>query len=161
MTEIIEELTKTYDIPPTDIIKSSNMKEISIVLPKERLKEVIQYLVRRTGYTHLITITAIDRGERIEVCYHLSNGAKIVTIRIYITDSEPSLPTITDISLGASFYEREVHDLFGVKFEGHSNLFPLLLPDNWPSEVHPLRKKWTHEKIQLRIDSIEGSLNGD
>jgi NADH:ubiquinone oxidoreductase subunit C len=153
MTEILEELKKTYDIPPTAISKSSPMKDLSIALPKEKLKEVMQHVVRQTEYTHLITITAIDRGEHIEVCYHLSNGPKVLTIRSYVTDGDPRLPTITDIAPGASLYEREVHDLFGVTFEAHPNLSPLLLPDNWPSEVHPLRKKWTREQIRLKIDT--------
>jgi len=161
MADIVEELMKAYGIPPADIVDSPIMKSISIVVSKERLKDIIQYLIRRTEYTHLITITAIDQGGGIEVCYHLSNGPKVATIRTHLTDNELRLPTITDISLGASLYEREVHDLFGVTFEGHSNLDPLFLPDNWPSEIRPFRKEWTLERIRSRVDDCESDLNGD
>jgi len=55
------------------------------------------------------------------------------------------IPTITDIIPGALLYEREIHDLFGVKFEGHPNLEPLILPDDWPADNYPLRKNRTQK----------------
>ena len=75
-----------------------------------------------------------------------------ITLRTKLTYSDLIIPTITDLSPGASLYEREIHDLFGVIFEGHPNLTPLLLPDNWPINVHPLRKEWTVEKIRSTVD---------
>ena len=56
-----------------------------------------------------------------------------------VPEGKPVAPTITDVIPGAVLYEREVHDLLGVEFEGHPDLSPLLLPDDWPREVHPLR----------------------
>ena len=59
-------------------------------------------------------------------------------------------PTITDIIPGALLYEREIHDLFGVKFEGHPNLEPLILPEDWPRDVHPMCKNKNDKEKGLK-----------
>ncbi|RLG90884.1 hydrogenase large subunit, partial [Candidatus Bathyarchaeota archaeon] len=68
---------------------------------------------------------------------------------------KPVVPTITDIIPGAVLYEREVHDLLGVAFEGHPDLSPLVLPEEWPERVYPLRKEYTLEKLRKLTESTE------
>ncbi|RLI62527.1 MAG: hydrogenase large subunit, partial [Candidatus Asgardarchaeum californiense] len=53
----------------------------------------------------------------------------------------PKISSITDIYPVADFYEREIMDLFGVEFEGHPKPRRFILPDNWPKNVYPLRKR--------------------
>jgi len=72
-------------------------------------------------------------------------------LKVEVPVKQPVLPTITPIVPGAILYEREVHELLGVVFSGHPNLSPLILPEDWPEGVYPLRKEWTHEEIKKKM----------
>ncbi len=112
--------------------------------------EVLLQQFRETG---LSTITGIDRGKTLELNYHFHVPNTMVTLRTEIPSSKPEIETLVDIFPAADLYEREVFDLFGVEFVGHPNLDRLLLPENWKSDMHPLRKNWesiSHRKIRKR-----------
>lgn len=110
---------------------------------RDGLKATLRHLVENLGFKHLSTITGLDLGEEVEVIYHLAKEGLVLSLRVRTPAESPVLPTITDIIPGAILYEREVHDLLGVEFEGHPGLSPLILPENWPSGVYPLRKRRT------------------
>jgi NADH:ubiquinone oxidoreductase subunit C len=94
---------------------------------------------KKNGFTHLSAVTgAKTNSNLIEILYHLDRAGTLVTIRVALPPTD-SISTITDIILGASLYEREIHDLFGVKFEGHPDLSRLILPDEWENGNFPLR----------------------
>jgi NADH-quinone oxidoreductase subunit C len=61
-------------------------------------------------------------------------------VRANILRATPEIPTISSIFAGADWHERETHDFFGIKFIGHPNLTPLLLPED--ADFHPLRKDY-------------------
>lgn len=89
------------------------------------------------------SITGVDwiKENQMEVIYDFSRydfDLCRVVIRTRIDREEPKLPTITPIYAGANWHERETHDFFGIKFEGHPNLIPLLLPED--ADFHPLLK---------------------
>jgi NADH:ubiquinone oxidoreductase subunit C len=123
------------------------------ISPKD-LKEVVKQLEKDEEFTHIITITGIDVGKDIELIYHLSFGRSVLSLRTMVPKSDLTLPSIIDILPGASIYEREVHDLLGVTFEGNPDLTPLLLPDKWPSDVHPLRREWPSDRLKRRLEDI-------
>jgi len=89
------------------------------------------------------TITGVDwikEGE-FEIIYDFSRydfEVCRVVIRTRVPRDNPQVPTITGIYAGANWHERETHDFFGIKFEGHPHLIPLLLPED--ADFHPLRK---------------------
>jgi NADH-quinone oxidoreductase subunit C len=93
------------------------------------------------GFSHLSAITGLEAEDGIELLYHLSSSRTILTLRVKIPFNDATAPTIMDIIPGATLYEREVYELLGVKFEGHKNLERLILPDSWPENKYPLRKK--------------------
>jgi membrane-bound hydrogenase subunit beta len=127
-------------------------RRIFILVDEKAFGKAIRYLTKKMGFTHVSTITGVDVGKEIEVIYHLNRGGKIeLSLKVRVTKDKPVLPTITDLIPGATLYEREVHDLLGVSFEGHPNLSPIILPEEWPPDVYPLRKEWTIEKVQKRI----------
>jgi NADH-quinone oxidoreductase subunit C len=64
-----------------------------------------------------------------------------VAVRARVPRSEPELPTISAVFPGADWHERETHDFFGIRFAGHPNLTPLLLPED--ADYHPLRKDFS------------------
>ncbi len=78
--------------------------------------------------------------EEMEVVYDFNHAASLcrVVIRTRIPRDTPELPTISAIYPGANWHERETHDFFGIRFTGHPNLEPLLLPED--ADFHPLLK---------------------
>ena len=93
----------------------------------------------------LDTITGVDwmaQGQ-MEVVYDYFHPAKAlrVVLRTRIPRDNPELPTIRKVFPGADWHERETHDLFGIRFLGHPNLTPFLLPED--ANYHPLRKDFT------------------
>ncbi len=118
---------------------------------KKDLRATVRRLVELEGYSHLSTITAVDAGSEIVVIYHIVNKEALLSLRVRVSEEDPVLPTIVDLIPGAALYEREVHDLFGINFEGNSDLSPILLPDGWPEGVYPLRKEWTSKRISRRL----------
>ncbi|MCK4474454.1 NADH-quinone oxidoreductase subunit C [Candidatus Bathyarchaeota archaeon] len=124
-------------------------RRIFVYIKKDALKDAVEYLVKDLKFTHLSTITGVDLGGGIEVLYHLAyEGAIELSLGLTVPKNNPSVPTVTDLIPGAVLYEREVHDLLGVNFEGHPDLSPLVLPEGWPQNVYPLRKE--HSLEQLR-----------
>ena len=127
-------------------------RRIFILINKKVFTKTIRYLTKKMGFSHVSTITGADVGKEIEVIYHLNRGGTIeLSLKIRVAKDKPVLPTITDLIHGATLYEREVHDILGVIFEGHPDLSPLILPEGWPSDVYPLRKEWTIKKIQKKV----------
>jgi NADH-quinone oxidoreductase subunit C len=97
------------------------------------------------GFTFFDWLTAVDQLDAEEdpgfdvVCHLWSvPGREHLLVRTRVPAAEPVLATATGVFAGASWHERETFEMFGVEFEGHPHLVPLLLPDGF--EGHPLRK---------------------
>jgi NADH:ubiquinone oxidoreductase subunit C len=114
-------------------------------------RKVIQWMKDNWDLQHVTTVTGVDKGETFEVIYHLYKYQGYRTypsVRAEIPRKKPKIETIVDILPSAIFYEREVHDLLGIVFENHPNLARLILPDDWPEGVYPLRKDWLPEGVE-------------
>ena len=97
---------------------------------------------QRLDFDYLRCLSAVDYVERIEVVYHLfslSRRHKAV-VKISLPPEAPRAPSVVPVWRGADWFEREAHDLFGVVFEGHPNLAPLLLYEGF--EGYPGRKSF-------------------
>ena len=112
-------------------------------VPLAKVKEVIKYLKDNYGMTHITTITVLDVDENIEVIYHLFSQGVTLNLRTFTPKANPVIDTVTDILPGAILYEREIQDLMGVKVQGHPDPRRLVLPDDWPEGVYPLRKEYS------------------
>jgi len=87
--------------------------------------------------------TGIDSEDCFEILYHFSNDETgcVVTIKAFIRDREnPSIESITPLIPGAEWIEREIHDILGIEIKNHPNMKRLILADDWPEGVYPLRK---------------------
>ncbi len=89
------------------------------------------------------SITGVDwiKEDQLEVVYDFSRydfDLCRVAVRVRIPRTDPHLPTITGVYTGANWHERETHDFFGIVFDGHPHLIPLLLPED--ADFHPLLK---------------------
>jgi len=146
--EIIEKLQQFLK---EDMLEASVPKDrrIFVSIKPEALKKIVGFLVNDLEFKHLSTITGSDLGEMLELIYHLAYKDSIeLSLRITIPESNPVVQTITDTIPGAVLYEREVHDMLGVVFEGHPDLSPLVLPEGWPRNVYPLRKEEKFEELR-------------
>ena len=80
---------------------------------------------------------------QIEVLYHFCEGAAIATLRVMVNYSNAVVPSICPVYPSATLYEREMIEMFGVEITGTPNTDKLVLPDDWPAGVYPLRKSFT------------------
>jgi NADH-quinone oxidoreductase subunit C len=121
--------------------------ELTLVIPKERIRQAAQ-MMKAAGYNFLEDVTCVDWNPmepRFQITYHiLSHGLKRrVRLQAFVDGSGAEIASITPIWPSANFYEREVFDLFGVRFGGHPNLRRIMMPDEWIG--HPLRKDYPVE----------------
>ena len=124
-------------------VKIPREHRIFVTVPLAQSKEVIKYLKENFGMTHITTITAIDVGDNIEVIYHLFSNGVSINLRTSAPKDNPVIDTITDVLPGAILYEREIQDLLGIKVKDHPDPRRLVLPEDWPEGVYPLRKDWS------------------
>jgi NADH-quinone oxidoreductase subunit C len=124
--------------------------EMSIYVQKEFIREACALLRDDPGcsFNYLSDVTCVDwypQEPRFEVIYHLLSIPKKerVRLKVRLTADSPVLESVTSVWPGANYFEREVFDLFGVRFTGHPYLRRLLMPENW--EGHPLRKDYPVE----------------
>ena len=104
--------------------------------------------VQAAGYNAFEDMTAVDwfpSEPRFQLSYHiLSHKFKErIRLRVMVSGTEPAVESITPVWPGANYYEREVFDLFGVRFEGHPNLRRIMMPEDWVG--YPLRKDYPVE----------------
>ena len=91
-----------------------------------------------------VIVTGIDAEDCFEVLYHFSYDQLgcVITVKAFIRDREnPAIESITPFLPGAEWIEREIHDILGIDFKNHPNLRRLILADDWPEGVYPLRKE--------------------
>lgn len=100
---------------------------------------------RELGFTFFDWLSGVDQTDAAEeagfdVVVHLWSlpAREHLLLRTRVPVGDPSLATVTDLFAGASWHERETYEMFGLTFDGHPHLVPLLLPDGF--EGHPLRK---------------------
>ena len=85
-------------------------------------------------------VSSINQEGIIEVLYHFCEGPAILTLRVRTSRAVPSVPSICQIIPTATLYERELIEMFGIEVIGTPNTDRLLLADDWPRGVYPLRK---------------------
>ncbi|PYU19452.1 MAG: NADH-quinone oxidoreductase subunit C [Acidobacteria bacterium] len=124
--------------------------ELTIVLPREHLRRTAEYLQAEPGlqFDFLSDISGVDRfpiEPRFEVNYHLLSLPLhwTVRLRVWVPGKDPVVSTVIPVWPTANWHEREIFDLFGIRFDGHPDLHRILMPDDW--EGYPLRKDYPVE----------------
>ena len=118
--------------------------QITLHLDQDKIIYACQMLRDEYSFNVLTDETAVDywgrKEPRFEIVYqlHCRDHDIRLFLRTAVSGEEPSLPSMTEVFPNANWYEREIWDLFGIRFEGHPDLRRLLLPEDW--EGHPLRK---------------------
>ena len=121
--------------------------ELTLTIARDDIRAVAK-IVQDSGYNFLEDVTAVDwypSKPRFQITYHILSHLRKerIRLRVLVPDDDPVIDSITSVWPSANFYEREVFDLFGVRFSGHPNLRRIMMPDEW--EGHPLRKDYPVE----------------
>jgi NADH-quinone oxidoreductase subunit C len=131
----------------------------AVYIQREHLVDVCRALRDRPelGFAFAADMTAADyypREPRFELVLHVAalgtpgfgETAKRLRIKVRIPGANPSVPTLTGVWPGMNWAEREVWDMFGIRFDGHPDLRRILMPDDW--EGHPARKDYP---VQIKM----------
>jgi len=128
-----------------DLATTANFKfnELTVELDPAHILEALRRLKGDLKFERLSTVTAVDRypaEPRFEIVYHLQSIANNQRIRLKarISGENPEIESAFPVYRSANWYEREVFDLFGVRFLNHPNMTRIMMPDDWVG--HPLRK---------------------
>jgi NADH-quinone oxidoreductase subunit C len=124
---------------------------LRVVAARERLLDVLRVLKERGGYRLLSELGATDylnypgehaTGARFEIHYVLRDLDKNqrLVVKAGVDDPDPALPSAVPLWSGADWMEREVFDMYGIRFDGHPDLRRILMPDEFTA--HPLRKDY-------------------
>jgi NADH-quinone oxidoreductase subunit C len=119
------------------------------IVPLENLVAVLTFLKEQAAFDYLIDLTCVDylhypeeKPDRFGLVYSLANSVSNArfTVRCFLGGLEPSVPSVVSLWEAANWMEREVWDMFGIRFEGHPDLRRILLPEEFTA--YPLRKDY-------------------
>ncbi|MBV9744074.1 MAG: NADH-quinone oxidoreductase subunit C [Acidobacteriia bacterium] len=119
--------------------------ELTLEIAPQRIVTVCEFLKYDRQFVRLSSVTAVDRyptERRFEVVYHLHSLERNERLRLKcrVRGDAPEIDSVTSVWRSANWYEREVFDLFGIRFRNHPNLARIMMPENW--EGYPLRKDY-------------------
>ncbi len=124
---------------------SSYLGQNFLVARPEAVVPILDFLRDEAGFDYLVDVTAVDypqREERFDLIYVVYSFARNERIRVKTRIREDYQPeTATGVFAGANWLEREVYDMFGIRFAHHPDMKRILLPDDW--QGHPLRKDYS------------------
>ncbi len=139
--------------------------EVTLVVKPENNVEALMALRDRFGFDFLIDVTAVDYWPedkpRFHVVYQLlsmKNNSLMLRVRVPLDGSGPNVRTSETVWPSANWYEREVFDMFGIRFDGHSDMRRIIMPFEW--EGHPLRKDYPlgYEEVEFTFNFEEINL---
>jgi NADH-quinone oxidoreductase subunit C/D len=129
---------------------SESFGALILKVPKDSARDVLRFLKEKGFFNFLMNITGVDypeRAKRFEVNYELFNTHDFSRLRVKAQVGEnESIPSLISVWKGADWFEREIYDMFGVKFEGHPNLRRILTHHEFVG--HPLRKDYNADHQQ-------------
>jgi NADH-quinone oxidoreductase subunit C len=134
-----------------------------VCVAPEKLREALGRLRQdpRLAMEQLSIVSGVDRGEWIEVVYHLFSYTHnhAATIKAKLDPQNPEVDSVVDLWGAAEWHERETFDLVGIRFRGHPGLRRILLPEDW--EGHPLRRDYIQPERYHDIPDLPEEVRTD
>jgi len=132
-------------VPEATFPEGTQLTEV--VVPAEKLLALAEGLKNHkdTAFDYLISLTAVDFLTQMTMVYHLDSTQfrHLIVLKVVLTDREnPVVDSVSSVWITAEFHEREVFDLFGIRFNNHPNMKRLFLEDDYG---YPLRKDFRDE----------------
>jgi NADH-quinone oxidoreductase subunit C len=150
---------------------SESSGQTVMFVPRERLAELVMELRDEFGFNMCIDVTAVDyldyeaprnlpddvEAERFEIVVGLLSMAERtrLRIRVQVPEHDSVVPSLFDVHPGTEALEREVFDMFGIRFDGHPDLTRILMPEDWIG--YPLRKDYAIGRIPVQFKGIENA----
>ncbi len=157
MEEIIDKIKSAFK----ETILFFEEREMPVfVIKKEDVLSFVDFL-KENSFSILLDITAVDylkwpeqKGKRFEIVYHFFSLEYNLRIRVkFSIDDKEKSPSLTEFYKNANWLEREVYDMYGIKFEGHPDLRRILMYDEFKG--YPLRKDYPLKKRQPRLEDLK------
>jgi NADH-quinone oxidoreductase subunit C len=160
MEEIIQSAEKTIT-ERFGAAASEFRGETTLLVPAEKIVDACRVLRDEFGFDSLPVETAVDYFPRTDPRFHVVyvlNSSKThlyINLRVPVNADPAEIDTVEGVFPGANWREREIWDLFGIHFKGHSDLRRIMMPPNW--EGHPLRKDYSlgYEEVQYTFNYEE------
>jgi Ni,Fe-hydrogenase III component G len=151
--EILKDLNSRFKQDIVDLFDKSP-KRVYMEIKPESLVPVATHIFRDLKARFNIA-SAVDARAHIEILYHFSleDINLLVSLRVKLEKKHPSIDSLATVFKGANWIEREMHEIMGIDFRGHPDLRRLLLPEEWPEGVYPLRRdysEWDKNAIRDR-----------
>jgi len=157
MNDLLQTVTQTLQEKFSAQVQEFR-SEVTVMLSPEHNVEALQTLRDDFHFEMLVDVTAVDywpeEAPRFHINYQLYSMSQnvLLRLRVPLKGNAPSLRSVEKIYPSANWYEREVFDMFGVRFEGHSDMRRIIMPADW--EGHPLRKDYPlgYEEVQFTFN---------
>ncbi len=151
--EVLGDLRKKFKDDIVEILDKRS-KKIYIEIKQESLVKVASYIFKDLK-ARFNTASGVDMRNHMEILYHflIEDINLLISLRVKLQKSKLEIDSLLPIFEGANWIEREMHEILGINFKGHPDLKRLLLPDDWPDGVYPLRrdyKEWDKNVIRDR-----------
>lgn len=143
LKQTIDQLTEKFTDSIIEVYQSSG--DTFVRIEADSILEISQFLKNELGYIYLSDLFGTDRytsEERFEVIYNLisfKEGIRLF-VKIRCEEENPEVSSVTKIWPSASWHEREVYDMFGIRFKGHPDFRRIFLPEDF--QYYPLRKEF-------------------
>jgi NADH-quinone oxidoreductase subunit C len=159
------------DLAGIDFPTTEAFGQTVLFVPRERLADVVMELRDEHAFTMCIDVTAVDYldyeaprnlpdgvdPERFEIVVGLLSmrDRRRLRLRVQVPEGDPVVPSLFDVHPGTEALEREVFDMFGIRFDDHPDLTRILMPEDWIG--HPLRKDYAIGRIPVQFKGIENA----
>jgi len=151
--EVLYDLRKKFKDDIIEVFDKSP-KRVYVEIKPDSIVQVASYIFKDLK-ARFNTASGVDLRYHMEILYHflIEDINLLISLRVKIQKPKLEIDSLSPIFEGANWIEREMHEILGINFRGHPDLRRLLLPDDWPDGVYPLRrdyKEWDKNAIRDR-----------
>ena len=151
--EVIYDLRKKFKDDIIEVFDKSP-KRVYVEIRPDSIVQVASYIFKDLK-ARFNTASGVDVRYHMEILYHflIEDINLLISLRVKLQKPKLEIDSLVPVFEGANWIEREMHEILGINFKGHPDLKRLLLPDDWPDGVYPLRrdyKEWDKNAIRDR-----------
>ncbi len=151
--KVLDDLRKKFKDDIIEVFDKSP-KRVYVEIRPDSIVQVASYIFKDLE-ARFNTASGVDLRYHMEILYHflIEDINLLISLRVKLQKSKLEIDSLVPVFEGANWIEREMHEILGINFKGHKDLRKLLLPDDWPEGVYPLRrdyKEWDKNVIRDR-----------
>jgi NADH-quinone oxidoreductase subunit C len=146
--EIVRKVSVAYPDIQASLLKDTH---IEFIVPKDKIRGMVTLIDETFPMVFPENLFGVDLGEdkyQVNYIFWSRDSKLLCQLRVNVEGAEPAMDSVCDIFPGLEWHERETHEMFGIMFDGHPDLRPLLLPDELVGK-YPLRKSFQPDRSRL------------